>query len=161
MTENQIIRLEPINDDELAELGLEKDNNQEFNTDNSAFGNAVIFAAKVLSWFLTTLLWIVVIGPIWVFILVREISTTSIMQMVGTFNSSKSGASLGKLNYIAGLWPNGFGMIIKSSFSDATATKNNYLSDFTWTRLFLETIFAVLFYSSTFLVYGLIMFLSK
>ena len=118
----------------------------------------MVFVSKLIAAVIAWAVWIIVVLPIWVFMLFREICVSSFLQVGSAFSEKKSANVSERLNSVAKFWPDGFSRI--GSILDESS-ENSGLPVVGMERLFMETILAIFFYSSFFWITSLIFIVSR
>jgi len=102
-------------------------------------------AIRLITFGLAAFIWIAVL-PIWLVMLIREVSVSAISSVASVFGSSSNTNNTDRLDTVAKFWIKGFSDLYQTLVAEKTS--DGTLKDVGYGRLFMETIMAVLFYST-------------
>ena len=101
---------------------------------------AIVFAIAVSVWLL--------ILPVWLVMLAREVFVSAFTSVASVFGSKNTSTGVDRLDSIAKFWPNGFSDLYKMLL--ASSSESTTLAPVEFSRLLMETVLAILFYSAFF-----------
>jgi hypothetical protein len=110
----------------------------------SPFAKFIVTAARTFAGCLMFLIWSVVVGPIWLVMLMRVISSYSGATVLALFTHA-SPPDAKRLDAVAELWPNGYRRIIAIMTNEELPPREYIPLD--PLQAFFQTLFAIMFYA--------------